>query len=152
MPIKLPPNAKPITDRRLTLIRVISTLAAEDGYLDQLKDDVKKTMKEKEADFAQSDFAIGQLRSSGERSFIPVKKLYALVKDRKISMDQFLECVKVSAKPLKKFLSGEEIEKISCASPAGDGSLFTELKPGVSLDIDCMEEALCNALRVAPQA
>jgi hypothetical protein len=63
MPIQVPPGTSIVTDHRLTLIRVISTLYERlvdaDG---SMKSKVKQTMLEKQASFAESDLVIAALR------------------------------------------------------------------------------------------
>lgn len=148
--IRIPDGVTPITDRRLTLVKILSSLTAENGRLDELKKAIKGAMKSKAAQFAQSDAVVAQLRKSNPREFANPKKLYDFVKARRITMAQFLDVICVRSSLLPALLSGEEIKSISATAgnAGGDdaGSLYTDLKPGVTLDIGKIEEAILGAV------
>jgi hypothetical protein len=150
MPIQVPPGASIVTDNRLTLIRVISTLyerlVDSDG---SMKSKVKQTMLDKQASFAESDLVIAALRAGSSRSTIDARKLYGLVKSGRLKLTQFLECVSVVQKPLKTYLTGEEITKLSTVGPAAEPSLVTEFKEGVQLDVDELAMTLAGAISKA---
>lgn len=149
MSIKIPNDATVVNDKRLTLVRVLSTLTAEDGRLDQLKDGIKGTLKQKKAAFAQSDLVVAQLRSNPPKAFVVPRMLYALVKSKRITMEQFLDVLCIRSSLLPPILSGEEIKAISevpVAQGSGTGgALFTEFKPEVRVDFDKIEAAILEA-------
>jgi hypothetical protein len=159
MAMKIPPDAPIIRDRRLTLIRILSHLTAEKtGRLDVLKCQVKKSMAEKGAKFAESELVYARLQSAGDgggKQFVDPKLLHELVKTKRITIEQFLGvlCVRTSLMP--QILSGEEIAAISKPAESSDksgdgqgglGSLFTEFKPDVHVDFDAIEAAILKAV------
>lgn len=147
MPIQIPADAKIVRDSRITLIRLISHLndrlvEGEDG----LKARVKKTLADKGADYAESDLVVAALRAGTAKGTIDARKLYDLVKARKLTLDQFLGCVSVSKKPLEKLLGGAAIESLTTRGPAAEPSLCTEFKAGVELDVDQLAQTLAGAV------
>lgn len=157
MAMNIPNDATIIKDRRLTLIRILSHLTAEKtGRLDVLKSQVKKSMKEKDAKFAESDLVYARLEPAGDggtgKKFVDPELLYELVKKKRITLAQFLSvlCVRTSLMP--QILSGDEIAAISKPAQLSDnsagglGSLFTEFKPDVHVDFDAIEAAMLGAV------
>jgi hypothetical protein len=163
MPIKIPPGAVVIRDRRLSAIKILSELTKPDGQLDTLKNAVKKTMVEKKATFVESDLAIGQLRSAssganGERKFVDATKLHGLIKKGRITLEQFLSVLCVRTSLLPQILSGDEIAGLSeeprakqaessltaCAAPVG--ALYTDFKPDLHVDLDEVLDSIGSAV------
>jgi hypothetical protein len=150
MPIKIPGGAKVLTDRRLTLIRILSTLCQDEGRLDQLKTAVKEKMAKADAAFAQSDLVVARLSGGAKpRAFVDPSGLYGLVRSKQITLDQFLSVLSVRTTPLTAILGRDEIERLSkpadgaeCASP----SLYTEFKPEFSLDLDAVEASILASI------
>lgn len=152
MPMRIPADAHVVTDSRITLIRVISTLHDRlvEGT-DGLKAKVKATLTAKGAQFAESDLVVAALRAGAAKRRIDPKALYALVKAKKLTIEQFLSCITVSREPLEQYLSGDQIEQISIPGKTPEPSLFTEFREGVQLDIDELAESLAGAVaRVVP--
>jgi hypothetical protein len=145
--IKIPPETNVVTDQRLTLIRILSTLTAKAGRLDTMKGAVKASLKSKGATFAQSELVIARLSSGGERSFVDPRKLYDLVKAKRITHAEFLGVICVRSSLLPPILSGTEIEEISAPDAAGEGqgSLYTEFKSQVSVNFAAIEEAIVTS-------
>lgn len=144
--MRIPKDAKIIRDGRLTLIRAVCTLYdqlvdADDG----LKDQVKAVMTAKEVKYAQSDLVVARLQGGGDKSYVCPRMLFELMNQGTITIDQFVACIRVSAKPLEQFLSGEQIEAIS-KSAAGSKSLVTEFKPDVKLDENQLAALLTDAI------
>lgn len=152
MAIRIPVDAHIVADQRLNLIRILSTLTAKKtGRLDRLKAAVKKSMAAKDATFAESDLVVARLSSGGEeKCFVDPQLLYALVKSKRITIEQFLDVICVRSSLLPEILSGAEIEQISePAENAGDGdagSLYTEFKADVKVDLDSIEKAILAAV------
>jgi hypothetical protein len=153
--IKVPTDAKVVSDQRLTLIRIISQLTRKLGRLDELKNGVKRAMNDKSARFAESDLVIAELRGGGaggaaEKRYVDQHKLHALVKRKRIKMSQFLDVICVRTSLLEKILSGDEIEKLYRPADEAEqlealGSLYTEFKPGAEPDFNAIEDAMLDA-------
>jgi hypothetical protein len=150
MSIRIPEGAKVLTDRRLTLIRILSTLCQDGGRLEQLKASVKSKMAQQGASFAQSNLVVARLSGGARpRTFVDPLKLYALVQSKRITREQFLSVLAVRTTLLPSILAGDEIAHL--AGPAGDAaptspSLCTEFKPEVSIDLDAIEASILAGL------
>jgi hypothetical protein len=148
--VVIPSDAKPISDQRLTLIRVISTLRDRlvegDGGL---KARVKRTMLEKEARYAESDLVIAELRPGSTKGPIDPAALYELVELKQLSLAQFLQCITVQKEPLKKFLAGGVIDRLTSAIPNPPPHLFTDFRQGVEFNVDRLAEQLAPAIAKA---
>jgi hypothetical protein len=150
MAIRIPADVLPAREKRLTLIRAIQLLykhfvdAGDNGH--SVRDDVKETLKAKRATYAESDLAVAAVRSGSSKSKVDPRKLYELVKGRKLTAEAFLECVTVSKTPLAKHLAGDVIDSLSTIGPASDPWLEIELREGVQLDLDQLAEQLTGAL------
>lgn len=152
MPMKIPADAKIVTDNRLTIIRILSLLTAKNGYLDKVKNAVKASMKLRDATFAQSDLALARLQKSEPRSFADPRLLYELVKNNRITHEQFMDVLCVRSSLLPEILSGAEIHEISKPGGAEAGedagaALYTEFKPDVRVDVAAIEDAILKALK-----
>ena len=132
MPIRIEAGAKTLRDDRLTPIRVISTLYDRRINGDTgLKAGVKKAMLAKGVDYAEDDSCVAMLRSSSSHGEIDARKLYALIKAGKLTLDQFLDSVKVEKKPLQEFLPGGVIDDLSAKIRKPSPSLVTDFKEHV---------------------
>jgi hypothetical protein len=150
--IKPPAGADVIRDARLTPVRVISTLAehhvaGDDG----LRARIRQTMIEKGARYARSDLVIAELRDGSTKGKIDPKRLYQQVTEGRLSLAQFLECVAVIKEPLKKYLPGAVIDRLTPTIDAPTPSLVTEFLPGIEPDFDRLAEDLATAVaKVVP--
>jgi len=148
MPIRVPGGEKIITDKRLTAIRVISTLADKVvGGDEGLKEKVKAAMVSKDARFAESDVVIAHLRAGNGRGPIDPHELYKLVKKDELTIEQFLDCVTVQKKPLEKFLAGGVIDKLCGTIPNPAPILVTEFKEGVDFEVGDVDDALAGLIK-----
>jgi hypothetical protein len=150
MPIRIPPEARVVRDARITTIRVISTLydrvVKGDGGLSAR---VKATLREKDAAYAESELVFAALRPGSTKGPIDAEKLYELVKDRKLTLKQFLACVSVRKEPLKEYLAGGVIDELCGRVDDPEPSLVTEFKEGVELDVDAIAMMLADAVAKA---
>jgi hypothetical protein len=147
MPINVPADAKVIRHSNLTLIRVICTLhdklvEGEHG----LKAKAKRSLIEKDADFAESDLVVAALRAGSAKATIDPRKLYTLVEAGELTMSQFLDCVTVAKKPLERHLGSDTIDGLSTMGPAPQPSLVTEFKAGVEPNLERLAEQLLGGL------
>jgi hypothetical protein len=146
MPIQLPPDQTIIRNARLTAIAALGELSR--GHLKNAKDQVKKAMAGKKAEYAQSHLAQARLMNSN-RSFVNAGKLHKLVIDKTVALKDFLACCSINKEQLKNHLSGKQIEEL-CDPAAGGtsqdgeaaGSLWVEFKPGIHIDLDQLEKAI----------
>lgn len=153
--MRIPKAAKVLTDRRLTMIRVLSTLCQDGGRLDALKAAVKSKMAAAEASYAQSDLVVARLSGGARpRTQIDPMQLYDLVRKQRLTFDQFLSVLSVRTTSLPKILAGDEIARLAKAAESADAapptpSLYTEFKPHFSLDIDRVEASILDAVAEA---
>jgi hypothetical protein len=145
--IKIPDDAAIVRDSRLDMIRAVNILQDRliDGT-DGLKNKVRSAMMNKSAIYAQSDLCIAALRAGAPRSPIDPAALYELVKAGKLTMPQFLSVVSVRKEPLKEFLSGAEIDRLSTAAEKPEPYLVTEFRDGVPVDLDQLAAGLQSQL------
>lgn len=140
--IQIPRDAKIISDARLTVIRAVGTLhdrhvKAPGGLVDQ----VKKAMKLKDAEYAQSDLVYARLQPGDRRGTIDPVKALAAFGSKNLPVEMFLLCVTMRKDPLKEFLSEREIESLTTFEPDPPPKLITEFKPAVTADSDARELA-----------
>jgi hypothetical protein len=153
MPLKIPADAKIVSDRDLTIIRAAKTVLervveGEDGLIAR----VKQRMRTKRADFAQSDVVIAALRPGSAAGKIDASKLHQLVSPRgtkpkagQLTLEQFLECVTVNKGLLAQYLPGDTIDGLTSTVKNPQPQLFTEFKEGVELDYEQLTAALGEA-------
>lgn len=151
MPIRPPSDAKIITDNRITIIRVVSTL-----YDLIVKRDsgasakVKATMLDKDAPFVESTICIGALRPGNTKGPIDTQRAYdELVKTKKITLEQFLGCCTVGKEALKEHVGEKQVTSLSTTIVDPSFTLTTEFKPGVELDFDELATSLAGAIAKA---
>lgn len=147
MPIKIAEGAKVLRSasiaQAIDTIRVVKSLA--EAPVAALTGKVKKELLDADARYAESDDVVAHMRG-GERTpagttlgAVPSRKLYELVKSKKITMEQFLDCVVVETTPLRDVLGADDIKKMQpkIRVPAGKTavSLVTEFKPGVVFEL-----------------
>jgi hypothetical protein len=161
LPIKIPPDAKVLQDRSgtLDLIRIIGDLADK---LPELKDPIKKRLKDRDARFIQSDLVVGALRGGGPGgqhnggfAVVDPAKLFALVKSGQITQSQFLDCVTVRTEAVGKILGDDQIAKISKLVPgrgSSEPSLCTEFKTAVPIkrQLELLAQARASLSAAAP--
>jgi hypothetical protein len=143
--MKIKPGAKVIADQRLTIIKVISELAADN--LKSHKSDVKSRMESKGATFAESDLVSARVQGGGKKTAIDPKNFFALVKAGKIKQSEFEACISVRKEPAAKLLSERELDAISVNAGDADVSLITEFKDGISINLPRIEAAILHEIR-----
>jgi hypothetical protein len=149
--MKLPLAANIITDRRLTSIAILKAFCEKGARLDQLKDQVKQRMRDRDAKYAQSELVMAHLVSSEPKRFVDPKKFYHLVKTNRVALADFLACICVRTSQLPRILSESEIENLLDAAPAEGGgaeqkgALYTDWKDGAAIDLDAIEDAMVKA-------
>jgi hypothetical protein len=146
MPIAVEDGEKVITDERLTSVCIINEL-----YKRRQKEIaalIKANLTKKKAAICQSSIGIARLKEGGVQTSIdPQKAFKELVLKRKMPWEQFLELVTVKKEPLGKHLSENEIEAIEIDGKPREDSLTPELKPGITLDLNALEDLLVKAAR-----
>lgn len=158
MPIKVADGAKVIELPELTAIRVVKTLA--EGPVKKLIEQAKAKLIAKKAEYAQSDYVIAELRggpavgTSGGGAVglggVPAEKLYAKVKAKEITLEQFLSCVTVELTPLRDVLGEDEITKmrLKLKNIERTPALFTEFKPGMQFELDDVAAAIAPLVKL----
>ena len=148
MPIRIPPDALIVRDRRLTFLKALSTLSADGGFADVTKKAVKASMLAKGAKFAESDFVLARLQGGGGRTWIDPRKLHNLLANKTITLAEFLSAISVKVTALKPFLSDNEIDAISrtVGTEPVEPSLFPEWKTGVEIDPEKLQAAILDCL------
>jgi len=153
MPIKIPDEAKVLKLDPLTAIAAIKQMARL--RLARLIDDAKAAMKRGKVIFAQSEFAVAHLRggaAGGECVWRNPKKLFKLTQaagGRRITLAEFLKCVRIDDDEVEKLLTPDEIEKISETYTAelSEGRLYVEVKPNMQVDFDLIQAAAARSIR-----
>ncbi|MGA3068115.1 MAG: hypothetical protein ABSF29_14825 [Tepidisphaeraceae bacterium] len=145
MPIKIPPRAKCVHVESLSIIRAITDLA--ETRRKELVTAVKAILQAKKAKWAQNENCIGRIKGGEPTTFVDPVKLFRLVKNGKISLADFLGCVEVRKDNLKKKLADPEIKRLLKRDGKTSKSLQTEWKPGYSVDLDALQDALIGILR-----
>jgi hypothetical protein len=151
MAMKIPSDAKVITDNRLSLIRIVAILADRlVGKKGGLKDQVKATMQDKKATYAQSELAIAQLVPGNDQGPIDANKAFALTKIPKdkggITLKEFLDCCTVGKEAFGVFVSAEKMAKMCKKIPDPTPSLRVEFKEGIDIDPEKVGELLVEAV------
>jgi hypothetical protein len=147
MAIKIPEDAKVLKDSRLTAIAAIALVVK--FHVQKLKEDVKAAMKRRGVKFAESDFAVAHLRDGGNATCIDTAKLFKLTTvpgKRKLTVNEFFQCVRASRERVEEFLSPEEIEAVSVQARESDSRLYTELMPNAAVNFDAIEQAVIKAV------
>jgi len=155
--MKIPAGAKVVRDQRLTLIHVVKSLSGQ-RLKDQVKS-VKQSLADKKTPYAESDLCLGRRQGGGPVTTPDIRKVFALVgkphdghrvalgKKAKcargaLTLRQFLSIATVSKDALKKYLNDEQIEAVCGPPRPGEPALVTELRSGVTLDLEAIENAL----------
>ncbi len=149
MAIKIPEDAKIVKDSRLTAIAAIAVLVK--FHIQKLKEDVKAAMKRRGVKFAESDFAVAHLRDGGNATYVDPAKLFKLTLaagKRKLTVNEFFQCVRASRERVEEFLSPEEIDAVSVQAGEVDPRLYVELKLNAQVDFDAIEQAVAKAVTV----
>jgi predicted nucleotide-binding protein (sugar kinase/HSP70/actin superfamily) len=121
-------------NRKIDQIGLVGEL--KDLYTDGLRDDVKADMSKKGANRAEGDLFDAMLVTAESRS-VDTDGLLKLYEKKQITRDQFLSAIKANVSPLGKFLSENDIEKIS--TKTSSVSLRVARKKGVALVLlDCV--------------
>ena len=122
--------------------------------LARLIDDAKAAMKRGKVIFAQSEFAVAHLRGGalGECVWRNPKKLFKLTQaagGRRITLAEFLKCVRIDDDEVEKLLTPDEIEKISETFTAelSEARLYVEVKPNMQVDFDLIQAAAAKSIR-----
>lgn len=155
MAIHVPADAKVVRDSRINVVQIIKALY--DRFVDNddsVKSKIKSTLQEKKADYAETEICVAALRAGTPRSSIDTNRAFKMFlskeQSKELSLAQFLSCATVSKKALEKFLSGDEIAKLSVTGGAAEPALYIEFKPGVQVNLD--EIATTIAGMVAPKS
>ena len=147
MAINIPEGAKVIKDNRLTCIAAIAAMVKI--HVARLKDEVKAAMQRRGVKFAESDFVVAHLRDGGNASFVDSGKLFALTRKpgkKKLTLDEFFQCVRASRERVEEFLSPDEIDAVSVQGGESGPRLYTELKPNSQVDFDAIEKAVLESV------
>lgn len=152
MAIQVPTDAKIITDQSLDRIALLGALCKKKGRLDQLKAKLREALAGKKAQFAESDLALARVKPIEPREFVNQHQLYKLVETKKLTFKQYQDCVCIRTSILRNYLSLNEIAAISAPSPTagdeeGDAALYPEIKGGVSIDWEAVEQAMVDAAK-----
>jgi len=134
-----------VRDKRLTILHAAKALAR---YVEDLPDQIKDSMCDKGAQFAESDHVAGRLQfpTSG-RNYIDPGKLLALYERGSITRAQLVSGLSVRAKPLSLFLTGQQIAAITLNVKGEEsGSLYTDWKEGRAIEPEQLAGALLDAI------
>lgn len=124
-------------DARVDQIGFANELAKQ--HIDGLKDAVKTRMLDGEVQLVEGDFFQGLLVAGGTVGTICPRKFHRLLKQGKITEDQFHACISVQRKPAEQYCSGKELDRMSEFKPASP-RLVVSRKKGV-------EPSLVDAIR-----
>jgi len=97
-------------------------------HVDNLTSAVKVRMTGEGLDTVEGDYFVGQLVETTVTTIDPGKLLALYTKD-KISRAQLLSALTVNKEPLKKFLSGGEIEKLGTTTAGTPQLRVTRMTP-----------------------
>ncbi len=139
-------TAAPATVSRDARVDTLGFCNLVQHFADDLKSDIKVRMTSDGIDRVAGDFFEALLTQPVESTVDPAK-LLKLFEGEKITRAQLLSALSVRKEPLKKFLSGDQIEKMSDAARGTPRLNVTRIK-----DVDVkLVDAVKALARAIPQ-